>query len=60
MPIVHPCAYPGCPTLTMGEVCLEHELEALVEPPRCLEDALEAAIAADRLGRAAATAPQSS
>jgi hypothetical protein len=28
MPIVHPCARPECGTLTMGELCLEHELGA--------------------------------
>jgi hypothetical protein len=28
MPIVHPCAWPECRTLTMGELCLEHELGA--------------------------------
>ncbi|HXH97330.1 MAG TPA: hypothetical protein VNH40_08990 [Gaiellaceae bacterium] len=26
MPIVHPCSRPDCQTLTMGELCLEHEL----------------------------------
>lgn len=26
--IVHPCAAPGCKTLTMGELCVEHELAA--------------------------------
>jgi hypothetical protein len=25
MPIVHPCSAAGCTTLTMGELCLEHE-----------------------------------
>ncbi len=25
MPIVRPCSYPGCETLTMGRRCLEHE-----------------------------------
>jgi hypothetical protein len=25
MPIVHECADPNCPTLTMGVYCLEHE-----------------------------------
>jgi hypothetical protein len=29
MPIVHPCSAAGCSTLTMGELCLEHELSAL-------------------------------
>jgi hypothetical protein len=24
--IVHPCSRPDCQTLTMGELCLEHEL----------------------------------
>jgi hypothetical protein len=28
MPMVHPCARPGCRTLTMGERCLEHEQHA--------------------------------
>lgn len=41
MPIVHPCAHPGCETLTMGELCLEHEG---VDPPEAVEAlALEAA-----------------
>jgi hypothetical protein len=26
--MVHPCAAPGCATLTMGEHCVEHELGA--------------------------------
>jgi hypothetical protein len=25
MPLVHPCAREGCSTLTMGELCLDHE-----------------------------------
>jgi hypothetical protein len=25
MPIVHACSAAGCTTLTMGELCLEHE-----------------------------------
>ena len=25
MPMIHVCARPGCETLTMGAVCLEHE-----------------------------------
>lgn len=25
MPVVHPCSEPGCGTLTMGTLCLEHE-----------------------------------
>jgi len=25
MPIVHACSATGCTTLTMGELCLEHE-----------------------------------
>jgi hypothetical protein len=25
MPMVHPCSAPGCSTLTMGALCLEHE-----------------------------------
>jgi len=25
MPVVHPCSEPGCSTLTMGDLCLEHE-----------------------------------
>ena len=25
MSLVHPCAEPGCATLTMGNRCLEHE-----------------------------------
>ena len=25
VPIVHACSHPDCSTLTMGEVCLEHE-----------------------------------
>jgi hypothetical protein len=25
MPLVQPCSEPGCSTLTMGDLCLEHE-----------------------------------
>jgi hypothetical protein len=25
VPLVHPCSRPGCETLTMGVLCLEHE-----------------------------------
>jgi hypothetical protein len=25
MPLVHPCSEPGCSTLTMGDLCLEHD-----------------------------------
>lgn len=25
VPLVHPCSEPGCSTLTMGHLCLEHE-----------------------------------
>src|SRR5882724_7670510 len=25
MPLVHPCSEPGCSTLTIGDLCLEHE-----------------------------------
>jgi len=25
VPMVHPCACPGCEMLTMGELCVEHE-----------------------------------
>ena len=32
MPIVHPCATDGCNTLTMGELCLDCELELAAEP----------------------------
>jgi hypothetical protein len=28
VPIVHPCAADGCTTLTMGDLCLEHEAAA--------------------------------
>ncbi len=59
MPIVRSCSYPGCSTLTMGEVCLEHELEPLVEPPRSLEDALEAVRSRGPFGPIGATAPPS-
>jgi hypothetical protein len=27
VPMVHPCSHPGCETLTMGSLCLEHERE---------------------------------
>jgi hypothetical protein len=29
--MVHPCAAPGCATLTMGELCVEHELAADID-----------------------------
>jgi hypothetical protein len=25
MPLVQPCSEPGCSTLTMGDLCLEHD-----------------------------------
>ena len=25
MPLVHPCSEPRCSTLTMGDLCLEHD-----------------------------------
>jgi len=28
MPLVHPCSDPGCSTLTIGDLCLEHERRA--------------------------------
>src|SRR6266702_4581815 len=28
MPLVHPCSEPGCSTLTIGDLCLEHEQRA--------------------------------
>jgi len=28
VPMVHECARPGCDTLTMGELCLDHERES--------------------------------
>jgi hypothetical protein len=28
MPLVQPCSEPGCSTLTMGDLCLEHDLLA--------------------------------
>lgn len=32
MPIVHECSLPDCRTLTMGDVCLEHERRRELEP----------------------------
>ena len=29
MPMVHPCARPGCEMLTMGDYCVDHEEERL-------------------------------
>ena len=47
VPIVHPCTHPDCETLTMGDLCVEHEsngqLDAIL---RNLDGALEAAIEA--------------
>ncbi len=31
MPLVHECADPACPVLTMGTFCVEHERNARVE-----------------------------
>jgi len=28
MPLVEPCSEPGCSTLTMGDLCFEHEQRA--------------------------------
>jgi hypothetical protein len=25
MPMLHSCSYPGCPSLTFGAYCLDHE-----------------------------------
>jgi hypothetical protein len=38
MPIVHECAEPDCPILTMGEYCIEHEAEHA--EPESLTEAL--------------------
>lgn len=43
MPLVQPCRSPGCSTLTMGELCVEHE-PAADEPPLALEPLLEDAL----------------
>ena len=34
MPIVHPCSAAGCSTLTMGNLCLEHERVVVAEPSK--------------------------
>ena len=34
MPLVHECTRPGCSTLTMGSLCLEHEAPAEPEERR--------------------------
>lgn len=43
MPIVHECAEPECPILTMGEYCLDHEREH--DASESLLDALAPAVA---------------
>ena len=39
MPVVQTCSYPDCSTLTMGELCLEHE--PVVNGPDAVEPDLE-------------------
>jgi hypothetical protein len=34
MPLVQPCSEPGCSTLTMGDLCLEHEQRAQERPAK--------------------------
>jgi len=49
MPLVHACSSPGCSTLTMGALCLEHERDASgheQEPQRTRFLAVAAAAAA--------------
>ena len=49
MPVVRTCSVPDCSTLTMGELCLEHELvlngrDPVLEPglePELLDAALD-------------------
>ena len=43
MPIVHECAEPDCPILTMGEYCVEHESSH--DEPELLSDVLAVAVA---------------
>lgn len=47
MPIVHECAEPDCPILTMGEYCIDHELPET--EPELLGDVLAGAVADARL-----------
>lgn len=54
MPMIHTCARPGCETLTMGEVCLQHERLAASSPRGRLRRALPRAAAAAMLVAAAA------
>ena len=41
MPMIHECLEPGCPVLTMGEYCVDHEVSRALE-----EAALLAAVVA--------------
>jgi hypothetical protein len=34
MPVVHPCSYPDCETLCMGDLCIEHEAAPVGTMPR--------------------------
>jgi len=62
MPLVQPCDAPGCSTLTMGDLCLEHEqlarerlakrMLALSKRLRAPAVALAVAAVAALLGRA--------
>lgn len=56
MPLVHACSSPGCSTLTMGSLCLEHEREARGGEPRRARLLAVAAAAAAVAGFAAAFA----
>jgi hypothetical protein len=62
MPLVQPCSKPGCSTLTIGDLCLEHEqlaqerltkrIVALSKRFRAPAAALAVAVVAALVGRA--------
>ena len=49
MPIVHECGYEDCSTLTMGLLCLEHELQLAAEEA-ALADIADEPVSAERVG----------
>ncbi len=52
MPLVHQCADPGCPVLTMGAYCTDHEREPVRRGEVALLEAItDAAVFEDQRGQ---------
>ena len=54
MPLVHECTAPGCVTLTMGSLCLEHEASAPDAPRPRRRSVVRAAVLGAAAGLVAA------